>query len=47
MPEDTYNYRLNTVNIVVCIFNVVMPAIVWIYYGQQKYRAGNIAYDIE
>jgi hypothetical protein len=31
LPADTYNCRLNTVNALVCLFNVVVPAIVWIY----------------
>lgn len=31
MPEDTYNCRLTTVNILMCLFSVAVPAIVWIF----------------
>jgi hypothetical protein len=31
MPADTYNCRLNALNIIVCLFNVIVPAIYWIY----------------
>ena len=31
MPADTHNCRLNTVNILVCLFNVIVTAIYWIY----------------
>jgi len=47
MPEDTYNCRINTVNIVVCVFNVVVPGIYWVFYALEEYKAGGIAYDIE
>ena len=30
MPEDTYNCRLTTVNILMCLFSVAVPAFVWI-----------------
>ena len=38
LPEDTHNCHLNTVNIVVCLLNVALPLISWIYYmrGQRK-----------
>jgi hypothetical protein len=47
--EDTYNCRLNTVNIVVCLLNVAVTAIVWIYVmkGEGEYKAATIAYGIE
>ena len=47
LPEDTYNCCLNAVNILVCVFNVVLPAIVWIYYVKEEYKASHIAYAIE
>jgi len=47
MPENTYNRRLNMVNILMCICNVLSPALVWVFYGQEELRAGNIQYDIE
>jgi hypothetical protein len=31
LPADTQNCRLNTLNILFCLFNVIMPAINWIY----------------
>jgi hypothetical protein len=30
LPADTHNCRLNTVNILVCLFNVIVTAIYWI-----------------
>ncbi len=43
---DTYNCRLSTVNIFVCLFNVVVPAIIWIYSAKGEYKAANIANGI-
>ncbi len=31
LPADTHNCRLNTLNILFCLFSVIVPAIVWIY----------------
>ena len=31
LPESTHNCRLNTFNVVVCLFNVAVPAIAWAY----------------
>jgi hypothetical protein len=47
LPADTHNCRLNTLNILVCLFNVILPAIVWIYQAKEKYKAAFIANDIE
>jgi len=47
MPEDTYNCRINAVNIVVCLFNIVVPLIYWVFYSLEEYKAGGIAYGIE
>ncbi len=47
MPEDTHNCLLNTVNIIVCLFNVAVSVIVWIYGVKSEYKAVAIAYDIE
>jgi hypothetical protein len=30
MPEDTYKCRLTTLNILMCLFSVAVPAFVWI-----------------
>jgi hypothetical protein len=47
LPEDTFNCFINTVNILVCVFNVVLPAIVWIYYVKEEYKASHTAYATE
>ncbi len=47
LPEDTHNYRLNTVNIVVCLINVAVSAIYWIYVIKKDNKALDIAYGIE
>jgi len=46
LPEDTYKCRLDTVNIVVCLFNVVVLAIVWIFYALGMYKDADIIFDI-
>jgi len=46
LPENTYNCPLNTLNYLMCVFNVVVPAIVWIYDDLKKYEAGTIVVDI-
>ena len=46
MPEDTHNCSLNTLNILVCLFNVIVPVIVWIYDDKGEKKAYEIAYDI-
>ena len=46
LPEDTYNCRLNTVNILVILFTVVVSAIVCIFAAKRENKATNIANDI-
>ncbi len=46
LPEDTYNCRLNAVNIFVCLFNVIVPAIIWIYDIKREYKVAGTAIDI-
>ncbi len=31
LPEDNYNCRFKTFNILVCLFNMGIPAVVWVY----------------
>ena len=47
LPQDTQNWWLNTVKIIVCLFNVAVPAIIWIFYIKEEYKAATIAFDIE
>jgi hypothetical protein len=47
LPEDTHNCRLNTVNLVVCLVNVAIPAIYWVFNMKEEYKAKTITYDIE
>ena len=47
LREDTHNCRLNTVNAIVCLFNVAIPAIKWVFTMKREYKAGEITYDIE
>jgi len=46
LPEDTYKCRLDTLNILVCLFNVVVPAIVWLFIALGMLKAAVITYDI-
>jgi hypothetical protein len=46
LPADTHNCRLNALNIFVCLLNVIVPAIVWIYDAKFEYKTAVIAYDI-
>ncbi len=32
LPQDTHNCRLNTVKVIVCLFNVVITAIYWVFF---------------
>ncbi len=43
LPKNNHNCWLNTVNIIVCLFNVALPAIVWIYYARKQYYVAEIA----
>ena len=47
LPENTHNCRLNTVNAIVCLVNVAIPAMVWVFDMKYEYKAGEITYDIE
>jgi hypothetical protein len=47
LPVDSHNFRLNLVNVIVCLFNVAVPAMVWIFYIKEEYKAATIAFDIE
>ncbi len=47
MSPDTYNCQLNTANIFVSLINVLLPAIDWVLYNDQKSRAFMIVYDSE
>jgi hypothetical protein len=47
LPEDTYNKRFNTVNIITCLVNVAISAFVWIYHVKREYKASHAAYYIE
>ena len=47
LPEDTHNRRLNTVNVIVCLFNVAIPAIYWVFNMKDKVKASYITDDIE
>ena len=40
MSPDTYNCRLNAVNIVVALINVLLPAINWILVSHEFFIAG-------
>ena len=31
LPENTHNRRLNTVNVIVCLVNVAISAIYWVF----------------
>jgi len=46
MSPDTYNFRLNAVNIVVSLITVLMPAIDWVLYSY-NFRAYTIVYYAE
>jgi hypothetical protein len=46
LPEYTHNRRLNTVNVIVCLLNVAIPAMVWIFVIKEELKAVTITYDI-
>jgi hypothetical protein len=46
LREDTHNRRLNTVNVIVCLINVAITAIVWVLWIEEEYKALVITYDI-
>jgi hypothetical protein len=47
LPENTHNCRLNTVNVIVCLANVAIPAIYWVFDIKDEYNAATITYEIE
>ena len=47
LPQNSHNRRLKTVNLIVCLINVAIPAIVWVFNRQEEYKAADITYDIE
>ncbi len=47
LPEVTHNCRLNTVNVIVCLINVAIPAIYWVFDMKGEYKASYIIFDIE
>ena len=46
LPEDTHNFRLTTLNIIVCLLNVIIPAILWGCIVNGKTRVESIAFSI-
>ncbi len=47
MSQDTHKCRLNDVNIFVCLLNVALPLIVWVFNMRGNYRVANTTFDIE
>jgi hypothetical protein len=47
MPDDTYNWRLNAVNIIFCLFNVVITALFWTYNVKDEVKAGGITFQVQ
>ncbi len=47
LPEDTYNCRLNTVNVNFCLINVAITAMVWVFVVIDKGKAAFITIYIE
>ncbi len=39
LPTDTNNCHLNTVNVIVCLVNIVIPAMVWELNMKEEYMA--------
>ena len=39
LPENTHNCRLNTVNVIVCLVNVAITAMVWVFDTKNEYKA--------
>ncbi len=46
LPEGTHNCRLNTVNVLVCLFNVAISAIYWVFFMKKWYKAALITFVI-
>ena len=47
LPEDTHNCRLNAANIFVCLLNVALPLICWLFNVREAYNIANIIFYIE
>ena len=47
LPEETYNCRLKTVNLIVCLINVAIQAIVWLYDIKEELKVANIAFIVD
>jgi hypothetical protein len=46
LPENTHNRRYNTANLIVCLINVAMPAMIWVFDAKEVWKAAIITYDI-
>jgi hypothetical protein len=46
LPEDTHNCRLNMVNVIVCLVNVAILAIDWLFNMKEESKALTITYAI-
>ncbi len=47
LPEAILNRRLNTVNVIFCLFNVTIPSIYWVFWIRKEFKAASITYYIE
>jgi hypothetical protein len=47
LPVETYNSRLNAINIVVCLLNVTIPTICWVSNMREKYKVTNLAFYVD
>ena len=47
LPENTHNRRLNTVNVIVCLVNVAIQAMIWVFDMKEEWKAAGITNDIE
>jgi hypothetical protein len=45
MPNDTYNCRLNTVNFVVSLITVLIPAIDWVLHNHKELNRAEMIFD--
>ncbi len=46
LPEVTHNCRIKTVNVIVCLINVAISAIFWVFCNKDEYKAYIITYYI-
>jgi len=47
LPVRKYSCPLNTVNAIVCLVNVAIQAVVWVFFAQDNIYASNTASDID